>query len=111
MKRAIPWKTKMNHGRRLCEYWGTIFQARVEGPRHHQYEDILRYVQKAPDDIRWTSHRTEFDELIVMKKDSAPGPDGIPRGAYRCARGLGSQFLFNAFRVSVGRRNRSRKSR
>ena len=30
-----------------------------------------------------------------MKKDSAPGPDGIP---YRCAWGLGSQFLNNAYR-------------
>ena len=70
--------------RRLCEYLGSIFQARIEGPRHHQYEDILRYVQKAPDDIRWTIDRTEFDELIAMKKDSAPGPDGIPYGAHRC---------------------------
>ena len=63
----------------------TIFQARVEGPRHHQYENILRYVQRAPDDIRWTMDRTEFDGLIALKKDSAPGPDGIPYGAYKCA--------------------------
>ena len=33
-----------------------------------------------------------------MKKDSAPGPDGIPYGACRCAGGLGSQFLFNAYK-------------
>ena len=79
--------------------------------RHHQYEDILRHVQKAPDDIRWTIDRTEFDELIAMKKDSAPGPDGIPHGAYRCAGGLGSQFLFNAYKVSVGRRYCSRTFR
>ena len=65
---------------------------------HHQYEDILRFVQKAPDDIHWTIDRTEFDELIAMKKDSAPGPDGIPYGAYRCAGRLGSQFLFNAYK-------------
>ena len=71
-------------GGRLCEYWRTIFQARVEGPRHHQYEDILRYVQKAPDEIRWTIDTTEFDDLIAMKKDSAPGP--------------GFQFLFNAYK-------------
>ena len=81
-------------GRRLCQYWCSIFQARVEGPRHLQYENILRYVQKAPDDIRWTIDRTEFEELIALKKDSAPGPDGIPYGAKRCARSLGFQFLF-----------------
>ena len=55
MKKVTPWKTKMNQGEgRLCEYWGSIFRARVEGPGHHQYENILRYVQKAPDDIHWT---------------------------------------------------------
>ena len=85
-------------GRRLCEYWGTIFQARVEGPRHHQLEDILRYVPQAPDDIRWTIDKTEFDDLLALKKNSALGPHGIPYGAYRCAGGLGSQFLFNAHR-------------
>ena len=79
-----PLENEAESGRSLCEYWGTIFQARVEGPRHHQVEDILRFVRKAPDDIRWTIDKTEFDELIAMKKDSAPGPDGIPNGAYRC---------------------------
>ena len=53
-------------------------------------------VQQAPDDIRWTIDQTEFDEL---KKDSDPGPDGIPYGAYRCTGGLGSRFLFNAYRA------------
>ena len=32
-------------GRVLCVYWGTIFQARVEGQRHHHYENILRYIR------------------------------------------------------------------
>ena len=93
-----PLKNEDESGRRLCECWRTIFQARVEGLRHHQYEDIVRFIQKAPDDIRWTIDKTEFDELIAMKKDSAPGPDVIPYGACRCVGGLGSQFLFNAYR-------------
>ena len=59
---------------------------------------FLRYVQQAPDDIRWIIDKTEFDDLIVLKKHSALGPDGIPYGAYRCAGGLGSPFLFNAYR-------------
>ena len=98
MKRAIPWKRKMNQ-EEDCEYWGTIFQARVEGPVHHQCEDILRYVQQAPDVIRWTFDETEFDDLLALKKYSAPGPDGIPYGACRCAGGWGSKFLFNAFKA------------
>ena len=57
--------------RRLCDYWCTIFQARAEGPRYHQYENILRYVQKAPDDIRWVIDKNEFYELMVAIKESA----------------------------------------
>ena len=84
-------------GRRLGEYWGSIFQAREEGPKHQKHEDILRYVQQAPDGISWTIDQAEFDDLLALKKDSAPGPDGIHHGVYRCAGGLGSKFLFNAF--------------
>ena len=91
-----PLENEDESGKRLCEYWSTIFQAREEGPRHHQHEDILRFVQHAPDDISWTIDQTEFDDLLALKKDSAPGPDGIPYGAYRCAGGLGSKFLFHA---------------
>ena len=96
MNKAIPWKTKMIQEEGFMSIGRSIFQARVEGPRHHQHEDILRFVQKAPDDVRWTIDRTEFDGLLALKKDSAPGPDGIPHGAYMCAGSLGSHFLFNA---------------
>ena len=92
-------ETEDESGRRLCEYWGTIFQAREEGPRHHQHEDILRYAQHAPDDISWTNDQAAFDELLAVKKDSAPGPDGIPCGVYRCAGGLGSKFLLHAYKA------------
>ena len=34
--------------------------------------------------------------MIATKKESAPGPDGIPYSIYRCAGGLRSHFLFNA---------------
>ena len=84
----LPMK-KDKSGRRLCEYWSTIFQARSEGERHHHKETILRYVQKAPDDICWEIYINEFDELMATK-ESAPDPDGIPYGLYRCAGGLGS---------------------
>ena len=98
IKKKLPWtQTEKDNALARCRIgqrvWRakklvlclTIFQARVEGPRHHQYENILRYVQRAPNDIRLTIDRTEFDGLIALKKDSAPGPDGIPCGAFRCA--------------------------
>ena len=72
----------------------------MEGPRHlHQHEEILRFVQQAPDDIRWTFDKTEFDDLLALKKDPAHGPDGMPYGVYGCAGGLGSKFLFNAYKA------------
>ena len=92
-----PLENEDESGRRLCEYWGTIFQARQEGPRHYQHEEILRFVQQAPDDINWTIDQAQFDDLLALKNDSAPGPDGIPYGVYRCAGGRGSKFLFRAF--------------
>ena len=99
MKTAIPLENEDESGRRLREYWRTIFHARVGGPRHHQYENNRRYVQNALDDICWTFHKAEFDHILALKKDSAPGTDGIPYVAYRCAGNLGSQFLFNAYRA------------
>ena len=84
-EKGHPLENEDESGRRLCEYWGAILQARVEGPRHHQYEDILRDVQQAPDDICWTTDKAEFDDFLALKKDSAPGPDGIPYGPCRCA--------------------------
>ena len=47
-----PLENEDESGRRLCEHWGTIFEARIESERHHCHETMLRYVQKAPDDIR-----------------------------------------------------------
>ena len=67
-------------GRRLCEYWCTIFQVRVESERHHCLETILSYAQRAPDSICWEIDGNEFDELLAIKKKAektAPGLDGF----------------------------------
>ena len=48
MKRSISWKTKMN----LEEDCASI-------------------------DISWTIDQAEFDDLLALKKDSAPGPGGL----------------------------------
>ena len=38
--------------------------------------------------------------MATIKK-SAPGLDGIPKILYRCAGGLGSQFLYNAYKQVI----------
>ena len=45
-------------------------------------EEFLRLVQQAPDGINWTIDQAEFDDHLALKKDLAPGPDGIPYGVY-----------------------------
>ena len=45
-----PVENEDESGRRPCEHWGKIFEARVEGEWHRCHETILGYVQKAPDD-------------------------------------------------------------
>ena len=80
MKTATLWKTKTSPEEDFVNIGELFSEARAEGPRHDQYEDIPLYVQKTPVDISWTINRAEFDELIALKKDSAPGPDGIPYG-------------------------------
>ena len=45
-----PIENEDESGRRLCDYWEKVFEARVEGERHHCHETILRNVQKAPDE-------------------------------------------------------------
>ena len=66
-------------------------------------------VQKVLDDFRWTIDRIKFDELVEVKKDSAPGPDGVPYGTYMCAGDLGLSTPFQCLQISVGRRYRPRK--
>ena len=73
--------------------------------RHFQHEEILRFFQQALDDINWTIDQAGFNDLFALKKDSAPGPDGIPYGVYRCAGGLGSKFLFDAYQAVLEGRN------
>ena len=34
--------------------------------------------------------------MIATKKESATGPDGMPKGIYKCAGGFGSRYLFDA---------------
>ena len=83
----------MNLVEDFYEYWGTIFQARQQGPRHFYNEEFFRFVQQAPDDINWTLNQAEFDDLVASKKDSAGGPDGILHGIYRCAGVRSSSFM------------------
>ena len=40
--------------------------------------------------IQWAIGTEEFDTLMSSKKESVPGPDGLPYSVYMCAGGIGS---------------------
>ena len=94
---AIPWRMKMT----LVEDSVSIGEPFSKHVRKEQGITIMNRFcdQQAPDGINWTIDQAEFDDLLALKKDSAPGPDGIPYGVYRCAGGLGSKFLYRAYQA------------
>ena len=49
-----PLEDEDESGGRHCEYGGTSSQVRAEPPRHRQYQEVFRYIQKAPVDMNWT---------------------------------------------------------
>ena len=93
-----PLEDEDESGMRLCSFWSKIFESRTEAERHPAHETIVEFVQKALEDIQWTIDKQEFHEMIATKKESALGPDGIPYGICRCAGGLGSRFLYDAYK-------------
>ena len=50
----LKYETSLGHRRKKTMPWRS--------------EPVLRYVQKAPDDIRWKIDRNEFDELLATKE-------------------------------------------
>ena len=54
-------------------------------------------VEGSPDDIRWMVTKEEFDDILA-KKRICSWPRRHPYSVYRCAGGIGTQFLFNAYR-------------
>ena len=60
MKSGHPLENEDESGKKLCENWRTIFQARSGSEEHHYYETIFRSVQKELDYTRWEIDRNEF---------------------------------------------------
>ena len=57
----------MNQEEGCVSIGGPFSKTASRSPRHHQYEDILRYVQKVPGDISWTIDRAENVLLALME--------------------------------------------
>ena len=82
--------------RRLCQHWGGMFSARGTSIPNGWAQTMLALVQLAPPDLIWNIGSDRFEEHLASKRESAPGPDGLPYSVYRSAGGIGSKFLIAA---------------
>jgi endonuclease/exonuclease/phosphatase family metal-dependent hydrolase len=46
---------------------------------------LMPFIQQVPPGLKWIVDREGFHEVMAKPRDSAPGPDGIPFGAWRAA--------------------------
>ena len=60
---------------------------------HYQAQIILPFfLQPVPRELNWTIALDEFEELLACKRESADGPDGLPKkSVYRSAVGIGAK--------------------
>ena len=80
--------------RRLCQHWDGIFSARSTSIPNGRAE-------LAPPELICNFRLDEFEErrkeLLASKRESAPGPDGLPCSVSHSAGGIGAKFLFAAY--------------
>ena len=67
----------------LRRHWQPLFQG--SGIDDAEADLLLAHAQTCPDHIDWAISYNDFLNIIPMKKDTCPGPDGILFSAYRAA--------------------------
>ena len=90
MNRDIPWKTKMSQEEGFVII-GEPFSGHARKARSITNTKI--FCDMFNKLLITSAGQAEFDDLLAVLTDSAPGPDGIPYGVYKCAGGLGSSFV------------------
>ena len=76
-------------------------QARCTNIPKDQAQVILPFVQLALRELIRSIGLDEFEEQFASKRDSAPGPDGLPNSVCRGAGGSGAKFLFAAYQATL----------
>ena len=58
---------------------------------------MLSFVEPATRGMNWTTEVSAFEEMLASKRESAPGPDGLPFCVHCSAGGIGAKFLLAAY--------------
>ena len=84
----------------LRRHWAPVFRERqIQAEAALQ---VMPFTQTVPDNIEWKLDRYQFRELVCRPRDGAPGPDGIPYGAWRRAGLPIMDVLFDAYAAFLG---------
>ncbi len=79
----------------LAAHWGPVFAAKdIEAEAALQ---IMPFTQIVPNGLNWILDREGLHEIMAKPRDSAPGPDGIPFGAWRAAGPAFYDIMYSAF--------------
>ena len=90
----------------LAAHWGPIFAPPVEVPPMEMLSRLLDFIQQVPQSMRfqWFAGLGDVEELLLHLKASAPGPDGVPYGAWAALGFFGVQLLYEAYLALVNGR-------
>jgi endonuclease/exonuclease/phosphatase family metal-dependent hydrolase len=92
---GIPQARTEDAAKLLEQFWEPIFRAKTIDPEAALR--VMPFTPKVPEGLAWRVDRTIFRELVACPRDGAPGPDGLPYSAWRCAGIAFSDILFEAY--------------
>ena len=98
MQTAIPWKTKTSQAGDYVNIGVQSFRRALKARGTISTKPSCGSFGKLLTTFAENSTETNLLNTWPHKKESAPGPDGIPDSLCRCAGGLGSQFLYKAYK-------------
>ena len=78
---------------RSRRHWEAFFRSHENEILAEQFNTIVRYVQPSPEGNKWEFSWEEFEVIVCLSRESAPGADGLPNSAYRCAGGARAPSL------------------
>ena len=81
----------------FVQNWSGIFRARDFGIPAEQADTMLSFVVPALREMNWVVEFSALEEMLVPKRQSAPGPDGLPYSVYPSDGGVSAEFPFSTY--------------
>jgi hypothetical protein len=92
---GIPQSSPESAAELLEDHWRPVFAEKVITAEAAL--QLMPFIQQVPPGLQWVVDREGFHEVMAKPRDSAPGPDGIPFGAWRAAGSALYDVMYEAF--------------